>query len=150
MSINEYWNKFLSDTNRKPDDAVFSGELTFSGEGIFSSQRLLLTLLGKRTASFSAFDSYAINREPLPVSGEFYILEDSEENPRGIIELESVSVLPFDDVSWEMAKREGEDASLEEWREKTRSVLEDEGAVCGFVVNGGTKVVCEFFRLVYR
>lgn len=150
MSIIEYWNKFLSETGRNPEETAYSGEMRFEGDGILAFERLSLVFSGKRTASFSAFEAYSINREPLPVSGEQYIVLDQNGEPCGILELTNVIVLPLGDVSWELAKREGEADSLEEWRERTIPVLEDEGALCGFDVDLNTKVVCEIFRIIYR
>lgn len=150
MGIGEYWGRFLAETGRNPDETGFSGEMVFEGEGIVGAERLALVLSGRRTASFSAFEAYEVNREQIPVSGEMYIVEDGGGEPRGIIELTDVSVVPLDEVSWDLARRDGEDGSLEEWREKTLGLLEDEGALCGFPVDGRTKVVCEIFRLIYR
>jgi len=152
MTIGEYWEKFLKDSNQNPDEVGFSGEMSFEVEKnpVASAERLALVLGGKKTAMFSAYDSYEINMENLPVSGEMYIVEDSEGEPRAILELVGVSVIPFGDISWELASRDGEDSNLEEWREKTRDLMEDEAAICGFDFTDSSKVVCEIFRIIYR
>ena len=150
MGIAEYWKKFLSETGRNPDETGFSGEMVFEGEGVVGFQRLSLVLSGKRTASFSAFESYALNREMIPVSGELYIVENLDGEPCAILELTNVSVIPFYEIPWDLARRDGESATLDEWREKMRESLEDEGALCGFDVDEKTRVVCEIFRVIFQ
>lgn len=152
MSISEYWEKFLKESNQNPDEVGFAGEISFDVEGnpIASSERLALVLGEKKTAMFSAFESYEINREQLPVSGEMFIVENSSEEPCGIIEVTDVNVVPFNDISWELASRDGENSNLEEWREKMHDLMEDEAAICGFEFNESSKIVCEIFRVIYR
>ncbi len=150
MSISEYWEKFLKDTNQNPDEVGFSGELSFDGNSVSGPERLTLVLNDKKTAVFTAFDSYGINREQLPVSGELYIVEDASGKPACIIEVTDVNLIPFGEISWGIASREGEDETLEEWREKTRELMEEEGDICGFEFNDSSKLVCEIFRVIYR
>lgn len=149
MGINEYWENFLKDTNQNPDEVGFSGEIDFEN-GIVGEEQLSLVLLGKRTANFSAFDSYSINREPLPVSGEMYIVENNNGEPKCIIELTDVNVIPFNEISWQLAQRDGENENLEEWKEKQRELMEDEAAICGFEFKEDSKIVCEVFKVIYR
>ena len=150
MNAAEYWNAYLKDTGKSPDDAVFSGELTFADSGLVGVEQLALVLSGKKTAMFSAFEAYAINREPLPLAGEVYIVEDAEGNPRCIVEVTSVQVLPFCDVTWEMARQEGEDESLEVWRDRQRDYLSEEGDISGFTFTESTRLVFEVFQVIYR
>ena len=145
-----YWERYLAATNQDKDEATFSGELIFENKGFTGEEQLSLILSGRKTVSFSAFPSYAINREPISVAGEVYIVEDRDENPRCIIELTAVQVLPFNEVSWEMAEREGEDENLTAWRDKQREYFEDEAAVCGFDFTEDMRIVCEFFTVIYR
>ena len=48
-----------------------------------------------------------------------------------------------------MAKQEGEDENLEEWRQKKQEYLEDEGAVLGFEFSPDIKLVFQKFSVVY-
>ena len=67
-----------------------------------------------------------------------------------VIELESVNIIPFNEVTWEMAQKEGEDESLQAWREKHQEYLEDEGAVLGFEFTPDIKLVYQTFKVVYK
>ena len=88
--------------------------------------------------------------EPLPVSGELYIVVDRANKPQCVIELESVKIVPFNEVTWEMAKQEGEDENLGAWKERQQENLEDEGALVGFEFTPDIKLVFQTFKVVYR
>lgn len=145
----EYWNKFIQDTGADPEIRC-SGDLCFDTEGIQNEEKLVLILSGKKTATFSTLASFLIDGEPLPVTGELYMVFDRSATPRCIIELESVNIVPFNEVTWGMAQQEGEDSSLEEWKEKQKEYLEDEGAIVGFEFTPDIKLIFQTFRVVYK
>lgn len=145
----QFWNEFIKNTGRDEDD-LCSGDLTFESEGITNDSQIALILTGKKTAFFSSFDSYIIDGEPLPVEDEFYMVFDRAENPVCIIQIENVSVLQFNEITWEMARRDGEDNNLEEWKEKHQQFLEEEGQIVGFEFSPEMKIIFQLFRVVYR
>ena len=147
--LDEYWNKFVSEKNL-PADTKCAGDLFFEAKGFVGDELTALVASGQKTAFFSSYATFAIDQEPLPVSGELYIVVDRAHEPVCVIELESVNVLPFNEVTWEMAKKEGEDESLEAWREKHQEYLEDEGAVLGFEFTPDIKLVFQSFRMIYK
>ena len=73
---------------------------------------------------------------------------DRSGSPRCIIELTSVRIVPFCEVTREMVMAEGEDESLEAWREKEKGYLEDEGEIVGFAFAEDIKLVFHEFRIV--
>ena len=147
--LDEYWNKFITEKGLPPETKC-AGDLFFEAKGFVGTELTALVLSGQKTAFFSSYATFAIDQEPLPVSGEMYIVVDSARNPVCVIELESVNVLPFNEVTWEMAKKEGEDENLEVWREKHKEYLEDEGAVLGFDFTPDIKLVFQSFRMIYK
>ena len=147
--LDEYWEKFIRATGRSEEDRC-SGDLNFEAKGFVGNEKLALILGGQKTAFFASWPTFSIDMEPLPVSGELYIVVDRSNAPRCIIELESIEVVPFNEVTWEMAKQEGEDENLEQWREKKKGYLEDEGAVLGFEFTPDIKVVFQTFKMVYK
>ena len=147
--IDQYWNKFIKDTGRKESDRC-SGDLIFEAKGFVSDELIALVISGKKKAFFTTWATYTIDGEPLPLSGELYVVLDRANNPRCIIETESVEIVPFNQVTWEMAKLEGEDQNLEEWRQKKIEYLEDEGAILGFEFTQDIKLVFQRFKVVYR
>ena len=148
-NLDEYWNKFLTETNL-PEDTKCAGDLNFEAKGFICDELTSLVLSGQKTAFFSSYATFTIDQEPLPVSGELYILLDRAENPVCVIELQSVNIIPFNEVTWEMAKLEGEDQNLGEWKQKHQEYLEDEGAVLGFEFTPDIKLVFQTFRVVYK
>lgn len=150
MSVaDSYWQSFLEKTGRDEDEFC-SGDLCFDADGVQNDEKVVLITTGKKTAFFTSFASFALDGEPLPVSGELYMVFDRSATPRCIIEIESVNILPFEDVTWGMASQEGEDSSLEEWRIKQKEFLEAEGEILGFVFNPDIKLVFQTFRVVYQ
>lgn len=147
--LDEYWSNFIRDTCRDPEDKC-SGDLFFEAKGFVGDELITLILTDKKKAFFTSWSTYTIDQEPLPVSGELYIVVDRANNPRCVIEIQSVEVLPFNEVTWEMAALEGEDENLGSWREKEREYLEDEGAVLGFEFSPDIKLVFQTFKVVYK
>lgn len=147
--LDEYWEKFLKKTGRDADERC-AGDLNFEAKGFVGDELVALVISGKKTAFFSSYATFAIDGEPLPVSGELYIVVDRANNPRCVIELQSVEVLPYNEVTWEMAKQEGEDENMTDWRSKQQEYLEDEGALLGFSFTPDIKLVFQTFRVVYK
>ncbi len=147
MTEKEFWENFLKKSGLD-QDAKHSGEFGFEARGFAGSERLAALLAGKKTAAFFSYATFAIDNEELPVSGEYYIVLDGNREPFCVIQTSSVQILPFNQVTWEMAAREGEDSSLEEWREKTRENLEEEGELVGFEFSPDIKLVYMEFKLV--
>ena len=147
--LDEYWERFLKETGRDSEERC-AGDLNFEAKGFVGDELVSLVVSGKKTAFFSSYATFAIDGEPLPVSGELYIVVDRADNPRCVIELQSVEVIPFDEITWEMAKQEGEDENMTDWRNKEQEYLEEEGAVLGFSFTPDIKLVFQTFRVVYK
>lgn len=147
--LDEYWETFLKETNRDSEDKC-AGDICFEAKGFVGTELLSLLISGKKTAFISSFATYTIDGEPLPVSGELYLILDVNSNPQCVIELDSVSIIPFDQMPWELAKQEGEDENLEAWRERKKEYLEDEGNILGFDFTPDIKLVYQKFHVVYK
>lgn len=145
----EFWQKFLKETSRDENERC-SGDINFESKGINNDSQVAMILSGKKTAMFASFASYNIDGEPLPVTGELYIVYDRGNNPRAVIEIESVNIVPFNEVTWGMAQLEGEDENLDAWRSKEQEYLEDEGSIVGFEFVPGMKLIFQTFRVVYK
>lgn len=66
---------------------------------------------GKKTATTSLYE-YDI----LPTVGELSILIDSNNNDICILKTKKVIITEFTNITWDLAKLEGENNSLKEWR----------------------------------
>ena len=110
-----------------------------------------LVLQGIKTATCSAYDLYLINNEPLPQTGDYSVILNSNEEAVCIIKTLKVYVTDFNQVSEEHAFKEGEgDRSLDYWRKVHVSFLTNELASVNRLFNENTKVVCEEFEVVYK
>ena len=147
--VDEYWNKFIKDTGRSEDDRC-AGDLCFEANGFVGDEMVSLVLTEKKTAFFTPWSTFEIDGEPLPMSGELYVVLDRNDSPRCIIEIQDVNVIPFNEVTWGMAQKEGEDENLEDWRAKKREYLEDEGHIVGFDFTPDIKLVFQTFKVIYR
>lgn len=63
---------------------------------------------GKKTATTSGFLFYELGNEALPKVGEYNIVLDGQEEPVAVIQLQSVEVVPMNEVTEEFALAEGE------------------------------------------
>ena len=110
-----------------------------------------LVLQGIKTATCSAYDLYLIDNEPLPQTGDFNVILDSNDEAVCIIKTLKVYITEFNQVSEEHAFKEGEgDRSLSYWRKVHVSFLADELASVNKTFDENTKVVCEEFEVVYK
>ena len=74
------------------------------------------------------------------------VLTDSNNNDMCILETKEVIVTEFKNITWDLAKLEGENKSLEEWRK----VHKDYFNKIDPSFNDDTKVIFEIFEVVER
>ncbi|KRE42265.1 ASCH domain-containing protein [Knoellia sp. Soil729] len=120
------------------------------GTGAEEADNLLaLVLAGTKTATASAQWDYAADNEPLPEPGALSIILAGTGQPRALIETTDVEIVPFDQVTEEHARLEGEgDLSLDYWREVHEKFFREVATHAhGFVAD--MPVVCERFRVLY-
>ncbi len=149
MNIDLYWQKFKNES-RVFDDPKYAGELSFHAHGITEPELLVLIMTGKKTAEMSAYASYSIDSEPLPVSGEIYIVTDHNENPCCIIEVTAVSILPYNEVTWPMAQKEGEDENFAQWHDRHNDLFNEDAKIMGYEFTPDINVIFQQFRVIYR
>lgn len=131
-------------------DTFLTAEICFEDESINGAAKMALVLAGKKTAIFSSLATFSVDGEPMPVSGEYYALVDKNGKDVAILEMESVNIVPFCDVTWGMASQEAEDENLEAWKDRMKEVLTEEGAITGFDFRPDIKLVFQTFKVVYK
>ncbi len=124
---------------RYPDAKTF----TFGDGPELCEELLALVASGAKTATCMPLADVAEGREPMPAVGRQDIATDWDGTPRLVIETVEVSLRPFHAVDEAFALAEGENDSLEGWRDDHRRYFE---------LNGGwhpdMMLVCERFRVV--
>ena len=67
-----------------------------------------------------------------------------------IIQTTKVDILPYNQVTWEMAAKEGEDDSLESWRANHDDFFEFDADIMGYEFTPEMPVVFEEFKVLYK
>lgn len=67
-----------------------------------------LVVEGKKTGTTSGFVFYELEKEALPKVGEYSIVLDGAEDPVAVIQIQSVEVVPMNEVIEEFVLSEGE------------------------------------------
>lgn len=150
--LDKYWQDFLVATKRDMS-TLRAGDMSFDdslGTSNTANAKVASILCGKKTAVFSALDTFNIEGEAIPVSGELYIVVDAAGKARCVVELQSVAIVPFMEVTNQMVLQEGEDDNVVDWRLKMREYLQEEGDIVGFQFTQAMKLVYQVFRVVYR
>ena len=105
---------------------------------------------GVKRASCSLKQGYDIEQEPLPQVGRITVVLNWQQEPVCIIRLTDVSVCPFDQVSAEFARSEGEgDLSYEWWREAHIKFFTQYAGEIGTEFNLQSELILERFEKVY-
>lgn len=110
---------------------------------------LELVVAGTKTGTASSLWDYETTGEPIPRRGELSIILDGAGLPRVVLETAEVSIVPFDEVTEEHARAEGEgDRTLATWRAiHERYWRHHSESPRGWEPD--MPVVCERFRVLY-
>jgi uncharacterized protein YhfF len=110
-----------------------------------------LVLSGVKRATASLAWRYEHDPVPQPKAGDLCIVTSWSKQPLCIIETMAVEVVPFNEVTEDFARTEGEDdGTLESWRRNHTTFFAGECARIGRTPNDSMLVVCERFRVVFQ
>lgn len=143
-----FWQEYLESSGSDGEEKC-SGDINFESKGFQNDGQIVAILSGKKRAVFATLSSYIIDGEPLPITGELYMVFDRAQNPCCIIEIESVEIVPFSQVTEQMVIEEGDDENLEVWKDSHREIFEEEGDIVGFEFSPDLKLVFQQFKVVY-
>ena len=107
-----------------------------------------LVLAGKKRATSSSLRGYEMEGEPIPKAGDLSVVTDWDGTPRCVIRTTNVRILPFDEITFDIARLEGEDDCLESWRQHHRSFFGAESKEIGYVFDEQMPVIFEEFEVV--
>lgn len=143
--IDRFWDEALvrhPDLPAQPPEAWAFGATPEHADGL-----LALVLAGTKTATASALRDYEVDGEAVPAVGDLSVILDGSGAPRAVLEVTAVEIVPFDQVSAEHARAEGEDdRTLASWRRIHEDFWREHSAT-GFAPD--MPVVCERFRVVH-
>ena len=148
MTVNEFWQEFLVKSNKDSTTQYFEC-FYFASTEEWANKLLELVLLGKKKATTSSLPAYEKSEEKLPQVGDYSIVTDWDGNPRCVIETTAVVILPFNEMTFDICKCEGEDDTLESWRRGHMAHFLEEGKTLGYEFSETMPVVFEDFKVVY-
>ena len=108
---------------------------------IDTNKLVKLVLDGKKIATTSLYEF-----DSLPTVGDVSVLTDSNNNDMCILETKEVIVTEFKNITWDLAKLEGENNSLKEWKK----VHKDYFSKIDSTFNDDTKVIFEIFEVIEK
>lgn len=149
MDTNEFWNKFISETNASPN-LKYSGDYQFGYTENSMTPITSLVLAGKKTAICSSLISYDVDKLPVPKINDYYVITDTNDNPVCIVKNIAVTKIAFKDVTWNLAQKEGEDENMEQWRKSHIEYFTEEADIIGYKFSESMPIVFEEFEVVYK
>lgn len=147
--ITAFWNNFLAEA-KLDSDTTYHDAFYFGANKELANDLLDLVLSGAKTATTSAVPCYEAEGEVMPQVGDYSIVTDWDGEPRCVIRTTMTTILPFNEMTYDICKREGEDECLETWVEGHRRFLSQDAQACGYVYSEDMPVLFEDFEVVYK
>ena len=148
MTIDAFWQDFLVhaglDANTKYFD-IFHFDLSEK----VANELLQLVLSGQKRATASSLPAFQQEGTRIPQVGDYSIVTDWDGVPHCVIKTTAITTLPFNEITFDICKREGEDECLETWQEAHRRFFTEEGQLLGYEFTERMPVVFEDFEVVY-
>ncbi|ANS73698.1 hypothetical protein AWM70_03180 [Paenibacillus yonginensis] len=138
-----FWHEFCTASNLK--NVEFKDAFQF---GTSADELAELVVKGKKTATTSGFVFYELEQAALPEEGEYYIVLDGREEPVAVIQIQSVDVVPMDEVTEEFALAEGE-GDYSYWWDAHEKFFTELLREHHMEFSPNLLVVCERFKKVY-
>ncbi len=144
-----FWEDYCKEAGLKPHEHYV--EASIAGNPEIAESLLLLYLQGKKTAGSGLVKDYELAGDDLPKIGNYWLILDSQERPRCLVQTIKVETHLFKDVREYIAKAEGEgDLSLEFWKNAHSSFFAPYLSEWGITDLSSEKVITEFYKVVYK
>jgi len=147
--IDEFWSRFVN-TNPQYKDKKYIEAFYFSLSEKSANHLLKLVLDGKKTATCSSLLGYQIENEKIPMPKDLSIVTDFKGVPFCVIETKVITILPFNQMTFDICRREGEDECLETWVENHEHFFTEESKMVGYKFTNNMLVVFEDFEVIYK
>ena len=145
--LNQYLASLPSDQSETRTDTIAEH---FCADEYNANQCAKLINQGIKTASCSLKEAYDIEGEPLPEVGRLGIVLNWHQEPVCIIKLTDVSICPFNQVTEEFARLEGEgDLSYQWWHDAHIEFFTNYAKEVGASFTPESELVLERFEKVY-
>lgn len=149
-SVYKLWNQLLLENSERSSETLPTS-FYFCDNKKDADECLKLVLEGIKRATATSLWWYEHHEQPIPQKGELYIITTWEGIAKCIVEVTSVEIVAFKEVTAAFARTEGEgDKSLSFWREVHQAYYERELKQHNATFSEEMMIVCECFRLVKR
>ena len=148
MTANDFWQEFLLSTN-KDCSTEYLDCFHFDLTEEWATKLLDLVLSGKKRATASSLSFYEAKGMRVPQVGDYNIVTDWNGNPRCVIQTTAITIVPFNEMTFDICKREGEDDTLESWQRGHRHFFTEDGKTVGYEFSETMPVVFEDFEVVF-
>lgn len=146
-SAKELWENFNLQIPNLPSHYEL---LSFGDNESTANEAAALVLEGLKTARTTLLSEYEDNDRPVPQKGDYSIILDGNQQAIGVVQTLKVSIMPFDEVTDEIAYEEGEgDRTLTNWRKVYQPYFQRQCENKNQLFSTTMEVVCEQFELVY-
>ncbi|MDD2591996.1 MAG: ASCH domain-containing protein [Erysipelotrichaceae bacterium] len=133
-----------------PDNTQYYEAFCFDLNEKDANELLSLVLDHKKTATSSSLYYFEKTNNVLPKPNDYSIVTDWNKNPKCVIQTIKVTILSFNEMTYELCKLEGEDEDLTSWQNKHRNFFTQEGKIIGYEFIENMSIVFEEFRIVYK
>jgi len=150
-SVQEMWNAYLHLLGEDPATAAKThAAWHFCDNEADANELAALVKAGRKRATASALWAYSAEGEPVPQVGDYSVITNWAGEARCIIRTMSVEIVPFNEVTADFARTEGEgDGSLDYWRRVHWECFTRDLRAAGRRPEDTMPVVCETFEVVY-
>lgn len=107
-----------------------------------------LVLKGQKRATSSSLAAFEFGDEIMPKEGELSVITDWDGNPRCVVRTKKLHILPYEEITYDLAKLEGEDETLASWKRSHERFFTREGEMLGYHFSPQMPVVFEEFEVV--
>ncbi|PAB57424.1 RNA-binding protein [Anaeromicrobium sediminis] len=151
-SVEEMWKLYLKSIGEQIKNTDKSYTSWYFCDNEKSANDLAKLVKDKvKRATAGLYYWYEVENEPLPKEGDLSIITNWDGIAQCIIQAKKVMLVPFNQVTEEFAKTEGEgDKSLKYWRDVHIDFFTRELKDQGKVFSEDMLVVCEEFEVVYK
>jgi uncharacterized protein YhfF len=149
ISKETLWNDFLDEyPNNKTKDKPISFYFCDNEKDANECAELVVKEIKQATAASLWW--FEKNNEALPKVGDQYIVTDWSGNAKAIIETIKVELTPYNNITSEFAKSEGEgDKSLEYWKKVHQAYYSREMQPYNEKFNENMIIICEYFKTIF-
>jgi len=147
--LEAFWNRFLDKAGRASNTTYFEA-FHFCLTEELANELLELVLIGKKRATASSYEAYRLEGCEPPKIGDLSIVTDWNGTPRCVIETTATMILPFNEMTFDICQREGEDECLETWKDGHARFFSEEGNEVGYKFTEDMMVLFEDFQVIYQ